>query len=42
MSRTAGNNRSRGYKTYCNGAVVGFVSALDRANSMLEHSAPGR
>ena len=30
MSRTAGNNWSRGYKTYRHGQVVGFVPALDR------------
>jgi transposase, IS30 family len=29
-SRTAGNNWSRGYKTYRNGQVVGFVPALER------------
>ncbi|MGA4791301.1 IS30 family transposase [Nocardia sp. AB354] len=29
-SRTAGANWSRGYKTYRNGKVVGFVPALDR------------
>jgi transposase, IS30 family len=29
-SRTAGNNWSRGYKTYRRGQVVGFVSALER------------
>jgi IS30 family transposase len=30
VSRTAGNNWSRGYKTYRNGQVAGFVPALDR------------
>jgi transposase, IS30 family len=30
VSRTAGNNWSRGYKTYRNGQVSGFVPALDR------------
>jgi IS30 family transposase len=30
VSRTAGNNWSRGYKTYRNGRVTGFVPALDR------------
>jgi transposase, IS30 family len=30
VSRTAGNNWSRGYKTYRNGQVTGFVPALDR------------
>lgn len=30
VSRTAGNNWSRGYKTYRRGQVVGFVPALDR------------
>ncbi|WP_260684589.1 IS30 family transposase [Rhodococcus sp. KBS0724] len=30
VSRTTGNNWSRGYKTYCNGAAVGFVPALER------------
>jgi IS30 family transposase len=30
VSRTAGNNWSRGYKTYRNGEVTGFVPALDR------------
>jgi IS30 family transposase len=30
VSRTAGNNWSRGYKTYRNGQVTGFVSALER------------
>jgi len=29
-SRTAGNNWSRGHKTYRNGQVTGFVSALER------------
>lgn len=29
-SRTAGHNWARGYKTYRDGAVVGFVPALDR------------
>ena len=29
-SRTSGNNWSRGYKTYRNGAVSGFVPGLDR------------
>jgi len=29
-SRTAGHNWSRGYKTYRNGQVTGFVPALDR------------
>lgn len=29
--RTAGTNWSRGYKTYRNGVVVGFVAALDRS-----------
>jgi IS30 family transposase len=29
-SRTAGHNWSRGYKTYRNGQVSGFVPALDR------------
>jgi len=29
-SRTSGNNWSRGYKTYRNGAVAGFVPGLDR------------
>ena len=31
VSRTTGNNWSRGYKTYRNGQVAGFVPALDRA-----------
>jgi transposase, IS30 family len=30
VSRTAGNNWSRGYKTYRNGQVAGFVPALER------------
>jgi IS30 family transposase len=30
VSRTTGNNWSRGYKTYRKGEVVGFVPALDR------------
>jgi len=30
VSRTAGHNWSRGYKTYRNGQVSGFVPALDR------------
>jgi IS30 family transposase len=30
VSRTAGNNWSRGYKTYRNGLVSGFVPALER------------
>jgi hypothetical protein len=30
VSRTRGNNWSRGYKTYRHGQVVGFVSALER------------
>jgi transposase, IS30 family len=30
VSRTAGNNWSRGYKTYRDGQVTGFVPALDR------------
>ncbi|WP_260684448.1 IS30 family transposase [Rhodococcus sp. KBS0724] len=30
VSRTTGNNWSRGYKTYRNGAAVGFVPALER------------
>jgi transposase, IS30 family len=30
VSRSAGNNWSRGYKTYRNGRVTGFVPALDR------------
>jgi IS30 family transposase len=30
VSRTTGNNWSRGYKTYRKGQVVGFVAALDR------------
>ena len=30
VSRTAGNNWSRGYKTYCHGQVAGFVPALER------------
>ncbi len=30
VSRTSGNNWSRGYKVYRDGQVVGFVSALDR------------
>jgi transposase, IS30 family len=30
VSRTAGHNWSRGYKTYRNGRVTGFVPALDR------------
>jgi IS30 family transposase len=30
VSRTTGNNWSRGYKTYRKGEVVGFVAALDR------------
>ncbi len=30
VSRTAGNNWLRGYKTYRGGEVVGFVPALDR------------
>ena len=30
VSRTAGANWSRGYKTYRNGVVVGFVPPLDR------------
>jgi transposase, IS30 family len=30
VSRTTGNNWSRGYKTYRLGQVVGFVSALER------------
>jgi IS30 family transposase len=30
VSRTCGANWSRGYKTYRNGAVVGFVAPLDR------------
>ena len=30
VSRTTGNNWSRGYKTYRRGQIVGFVSALER------------
>jgi IS30 family transposase len=30
VSRTTGNNWSRGYKTYRHGRVVGFVAALER------------
>src|SRR5882757_9334556 len=30
VSRTSGMNWSRGYKTYRNGLVAGFVPALDR------------
>lgn len=30
VSRTAGNNKSSGYKTYRNGAAVGFVPALEQ------------
>ena len=30
VSRTTGHNWSRGYKTYRNGQVTGFVPALDR------------
>ena len=30
VSRTTGNNWSRGYKTYRHGQIVGFVSALER------------
>jgi IS30 family transposase len=30
VSRTAGNNWSRGYETYPNGQVTGFVSALEQ------------
>jgi transposase, IS30 family len=30
VSRTAGHNWSRGYKTYRHGQVTGFVPALDR------------
>jgi hypothetical protein len=30
VSRTAGHNRSQGYKTYQHGQVTGFVPALDR------------
>lgn len=30
MSRTSGNNWSRGYKTYRHGVVAGFVPGLDR------------
>lgn len=30
VSRTAGNNRSRGYQTYRNGQVVGAVPSLQR------------
>jgi transposase, IS30 family len=30
VSRTAGNNWSRGYKTYRQGRVTGFVPALER------------
>src|SRR5580692_12587471 len=30
ISRTTGHNWSRGYKTYRNGQVSGFVPALDR------------
>ena len=30
VSRTAANNWARGYKTYRNGQVVGFVAPLDR------------
>jgi transposase, IS30 family len=30
VSRTAGNNWSRGYKTYRHGRVTGFVPALER------------
>src|SRR5215212_7513143 len=30
VSRTTGNNWSRGYKTYRHGQVVGFVAALER------------
>jgi IS30 family transposase len=30
LSRTTGNNWSRGYKTYRHGQVAGFVSALER------------
>ncbi|WP_202867873.1 hypothetical protein [Kribbella pittospori] len=30
VSRTTGANWSRGYKTYRNGEVVGFVAPLDR------------
>jgi transposase, IS30 family len=30
VSRTTGNNWSRGYKTYWHGQVTGFVPALER------------
>src|SRR5215212_4925161 len=30
VSRTTGNNWSRGYKTYRHGQIVGFVAALER------------
>jgi transposase, IS30 family len=30
VSRTAGHNWSRGYKTYRHGQVTGYVPALDR------------
>ena len=30
VSRSSGTNWSRGYKTYRNGVVVGFVETLDR------------
>jgi transposase, IS30 family len=30
VSRTTGNNWSRGYETYCRGQVTGFVPALER------------
>jgi IS30 family transposase len=30
VARTTGHNWSRGYKTYRNGQVTGFVPALDR------------
>jgi IS30 family transposase len=30
VSRTTGNNWTRGYKTYRRGKVVGFVPALER------------
>jgi transposase, IS30 family len=30
VSRTTGNNWSRGYRTYCHGQIVGFVPGLER------------
>jgi IS30 family transposase len=40
VSRSAGTNWSRGYKTYRNGVVVGFVPPLDRLGVMSREVVP--